>query len=45
MWYFTWVLGLSAALMFGVLNGMWLEFQLARTGDDGDDSAEHSAHR
>ena len=28
MWYFTWVLGLGLALAFGILNGMWHEFEL-----------------
>lgn len=32
MWYFTWVLGLSLAVAFAVLNAMWLEFL-----DDEDD--------
>lgn len=27
MWYFSWVLGLGLAVMFGVLNGMWHEFR------------------
>jgi cyd operon protein YbgT len=26
MWYFSWILGLSFALAFGVLNAMWHEF-------------------
>lgn len=25
MWYFTWILGLGAALFFGIINVMWLE--------------------
>ena len=25
MWYFTWILGLAAALAFGIINVMWLE--------------------
>lgn len=29
MWYFTWVLGLGLAVGFGILNGMWHEFELA----------------
>lgn len=34
MWYFTWVLGLGLAVAFGILNGMWHEFDLpADTGD------------
>lgn len=28
MWYFTWVLGLSLAVAFGILNGLWHEFGL-----------------
>ena len=31
MWYFSWVLGLGFAVMFAVLNAMWLEH---RTDDD-----------
>ena len=30
MWYLTWVLGLSLAVSFAVLNAMWLEL----TDDD-----------
>ncbi|MEP7314341.1 MAG: cytochrome bd-I oxidase subunit CydX [Pseudomonadota bacterium] len=25
MWYFSWILGLSFALVFGVVNAMWYE--------------------
>jgi len=25
VWYFTWVLGIAAALAFGIINVMWLE--------------------
>lgn len=25
MWYFAWGLGLAMAVMFGILNAMWLE--------------------
>jgi len=25
MWYFSWILGLSLALAFGVLNAIWYE--------------------
>ncbi len=28
MWYFTWVLGLGLAVGFGILNGIWHEFNL-----------------
>ena len=27
MWYFTWILGLSAAVLFAVVNAVWLEVQ------------------
>ena len=27
MWYFSWVLGLGFAVMFAVLNAMWLELR------------------
>ena len=30
MWYFSWVLGLAMAIMFGILNAMWLEMHLNR---------------
>ena len=26
MWYFSWILGLGFALVFGVLNAIWYEF-------------------
>ena len=25
MWYFTWILGLTAALSMGVINALWYE--------------------
>lgn len=27
MWYFTWILGLTAALLLGAMNAMWFEAQ------------------
>ncbi|MDR3412472.1 MAG: cytochrome bd-I oxidase subunit CydX [Formivibrio sp.] len=27
MWYFTWILGLTAALLIGAMNAMWYEAQ------------------
>jgi cyd operon protein YbgT len=27
MWYFTWVLGVTMAIFFAVLNAMWFEAQ------------------
>jgi cyd operon protein YbgT len=35
MWYFTWILGLGLAVAFGVLNGVWYEFNLTDDGDLG----------
>ncbi len=27
MWYFSWILGLSLACAFGILNAMWFELR------------------
>lgn len=27
MWYFSWILGLSLACTFGILNAMWFEMR------------------
>jgi cyd operon protein YbgT len=27
MWYFAWILGVTAAVAIGVINVMWFEFQ------------------
>ena len=42
MWYFTWVLGLTAALAVGIINVMWYEAEDAFRGLD-DKPAEHKA--
>ena len=34
MWYFTWILGVTAALAIGVINVMWYEFQNAFEAED-----------
>jgi len=34
MWYFTWMLGLTMAVMFAVLNAMWFEAQQERSGTE-----------
>ncbi len=35
MWYFAWILGVTAALALGVINVMWYEFQNEfETADD-----------
>jgi cytochrome bd-I ubiquinol oxidase subunit X len=31
MWYFSWILGIGAALAFGIINVMWLESESQRT--------------
>lgn len=36
MWYFTWILGVSLALAFGVINAMWLESSQSMNNDDDD---------
>lgn len=33
MWYFSWILGLSFAAAFAVLNAMWYELHEDATGD------------
>ncbi len=37
MWYFAWILGVTAAAAIGVINVMWYEFQdeLDRNGGNG----------
>lgn len=27
MWYFSWILGVTLACMFGILNAMWFEMR------------------
>lgn len=34
MWYFTWVLGLTMAILLAVVNAMWLEAQETRNDDE-----------
>lgn len=36
MWYFSWILGTAMAILFAVVNAMWLEAQEVR--GDSDDS-------
>ncbi|MBU1236496.1 MAG: cytochrome bd-I oxidase subunit CydX [Gammaproteobacteria bacterium] len=33
MWYFTWMLGLTMAVLLAVLNAMWHEFESEKDGD------------
>jgi cyd operon protein YbgT len=33
MWYFTWILGVSLALAFGIINAMWLEAEMPAEDD------------
>jgi len=37
VWYFTWILGVGLAVAFGILNGVWNEFHLNDSGDEGQD--------
>jgi cytochrome bd-I ubiquinol oxidase subunit X len=32
MWYFTWMLGLTMAVLLAVLNAIWYEFDSERDG-------------
>jgi cyd operon protein YbgT len=34
MWYFTWVLGLTMAILLAVLNAMWFEIQQESANDN-----------
>ncbi|MHB1292865.1 MAG: cytochrome bd-I oxidase subunit CydX [Sulfuricella sp.] len=34
MWYFAWILGISAAVMVAVINAMWFEAQECRQDKD-----------
>jgi cyd operon protein YbgT len=34
MWYFSWILGLSFAAAFAVLNALWLELAQDDTSSD-----------
>jgi cyd operon protein YbgT len=34
MWYFAWILGVTAALSIAVINVMWYEFQNAFETDE-----------
>lgn len=36
MWYFTWVLGTAMAVLFAVVNAMWLEAQELRSNEQRD---------
>ena len=40
MWYFAWILGVTAAATIGIINVMWYEFQdnLDRNGHGADDA-------
>lgn len=35
MWYFTWILGLTVAVLLAVLNAMWFEAQQNGSDDAG----------
>ncbi|OGT45175.1 MAG: cyd operon protein YbgT [Gammaproteobacteria bacterium RIFCSPHIGHO2_12_FULL_41_20] len=33
MWYFSWILGVSFACCFAILNALWLELEHSDTDD------------
>ncbi len=41
MWYFTWILGLGFAVLFAVVNTLWLDAQdLVRAQNNSTDSTD-----
>jgi cyd operon protein YbgT len=40
MWYFSWILGLSLACAFGILNAMWYELKADERGEHGESDEE-----
>ena len=34
MWYFSWILGVSLACTFGILNAMWNEVSMGEAGEN-----------
>ena len=34
MWYFTWMLGIGFAVLFAIVNAMWLEAQENKQEDN-----------
>ncbi|MBY0570830.1 MAG: cytochrome bd-I oxidase subunit CydX [Burkholderiaceae bacterium] len=36
MWYFSWMLGTSMAVLLAVVNALWFEAQSARDHEDDD---------
>jgi cyd operon protein YbgT len=36
MWYFTWILGVTLAATVGILNAMWIEYQLTGAPPESD---------
>ncbi|SNY92703.1 cyd operon protein YbgT [Cohaesibacter sp. ES.047] len=40
MWYFAWILGLTAALAVGVINVMWYEAQDSYNDTDASDGSD-----
>lgn len=36
MWYFSWILGLGLACSVGIINAMWIEYQLTGKAPDSD---------
>lgn len=44
MWYFSWILGLSFALAFGILNAMWYELGEIEAPPEQDPHSEQEPH-
>ncbi|HET6378151.1 MAG TPA: cytochrome bd-I oxidase subunit CydX [Methylocella sp.] len=38
MWYFSWVLGVSFAISFSIINALWLEAQEANEAGQAEES-------
>ena len=45
MWYFAWILGVTAALAIGVINVMWYEFQEAFEPDAAEQRGDGHSER
>ncbi len=44
MWYFTWILGLTAALLVAAMNAMWYEAQESSSADKSSTPATETEH-
>lgn len=44
MWYFAWILGVTAAAAIGVINVMWYEFQDSFEAEQAQDHTKPERH-